>query len=530
MNSIRVEIREKGKTVVSINLPSCGIRVGSDEEADICLPGVEKGFLWRLARHEEGLEISLFADDGIHKKVRTKTVRLGSNGKLGPYELIPLAAGKIPREPTRKLHYDAGRSALVIQSALLIIRSPRGGPEKIVPLPEGLSVIGKDPSCDIVLNDAYVSARHMSVHARKGAVLIKDMGSRNGVFIDDRKIEKAEAGDGQTIRIGETNILLRTDKTEEIIQEETDAKVPGLMGKCEAIKKVAALIGRVAPTEVTVLIEGETGAGKEVVARGIHALSGRREAPFIAVNCSAIPKNLFESELFGHAKGAFTGAGRERRGLFMLASEGTLFLDEIGELPLELQGRLLRALEDRKIRPLGSEREIICETRIIAATNKNLSEMADQNAFRKDLLYRLRMIPIELPPLRNRGEDIALLARAFLETESAKLGKENPGINPSALSALRRHSWPGNVRELKACVMRALILHGGENPIDEDDLELPGGNFAKTGTLKSIEKQAVSSAIRETKTREEAARRLGIAASTLYEKIKKYNIKISNNE
>ncbi len=519
----RVEIKEQGKNIVSISLPPSGLIVGAGDEADICLPGVEKGTLWRLVSHEDGVEITVFSNATNRTKVKTRTIGVGDNDRLGPYELTPVAFKRRTRGPTKKLHYDSGSRTLVTRSVTLIIKSPQGGPEKLLSLPEGRSVFGKDSSCDIVLNDVYVSGRHMALIAVQGQVTVEDLGSRNGVFISGQKLTISDVADGQTIRLGETDIVLQSEKSEEIIDEPKLA-LPGLVGDCEAVRLMTALIGRVAPTDVTVLIEGETGTGKEVVARGIHALSKRSAGPFIALNCSAIPKDLFESELFGHEKGAFTGAGRERRGLFLLAAEGTLFLDEISELPPDMQARLLRVLDDHRIRPVGSEREIQCDVRIVAASNKNLEELAAKNAFRDDLLYRLRMIPIHLPPLRMRGRDIELLARHFLAAESEKLGMKNPGLTSSAIEALNGYRWPGNVRELKSAVVRTLVMNPAEGPIGDSDFFWPESSHKNSGTLKDIEAQAIRLALHEEKTRENAARRLGIAPSTLYEKIKKYNL------
>ncbi len=523
MTNIRVEIRQEGKSIVSIVLPPTGLIVGDCDEADICLPGVEKGMFWRLSRHGEGMEISIFSDTAKRRKVKTKTVVVGDRDKLGPYELGPVVLKRKTKEPTKKLVYDTGHKTLLIQSVELTIKSSRDGPVQTISLPEGRSVLGKDPACDIVLNDAFVSARHMALNAVNGRILAEDLGSRNGVFIEGQKISGAQVVENQVITIGETQISIRSTEKKELIDKPA-RNIPGFVGECDAIRQVTALVDRVAPTDVTVLVEGETGTGKEVVARGVHALSGRLAGPFIPVNCSAIPKDLFESELFGHAKGAFTGAQKQRRGLFSLAAEGTLFLDEISELPMDMQARLLRVLDDRRIRPVGSEHEIQCDVRIVAATNKNLEELVMKKAFRDDLLYRLRMVPVLLPPLRTRGKDVELLATHFLESESGQLGKSNPGLAPSAREALNNYNWPGNVRELKACIIRALVMNPSDAPIDKNNLFIPHIENRDSGTLRSIEEQAIRQALLEEQTREQAARRLGIAPSTLYEKIKKYNL------
>ncbi|MCZ7585226.1 MAG: sigma 54-interacting transcriptional regulator [Deltaproteobacteria bacterium] len=296
--------------------------------------------------------------------------------------------------------------------------------------------------------------------------------------------------------------------------------MPGLVGDSDAMRRVVALAHRVAPTNVTVLIEGETGTGKEVIARGLHRLSDRADGPFIALNCGAIPKELLESELFGHVRGAFSGANRDRKGMFALASGGTVFLDEIGEMPQDAQVRLLRFLDDHRVRPVGSEHETQCDVRVLAATNRNLDDLLREGKFRDDLLYRLRHIAIDLPPLRERRGDVELIAKYVLEKEAEAHNRANPGFTDAAHERLRAHDWPGNVRELKACVVRALIMTPAGRPIDAGDLQLRREGTRQLATLEDVERDAIRRALSEEDTREKAAKRLGIAASTLYEKIK----------
>jgi len=232
----------------------------------------------------------------------------------------------------------------------------------------------------------------------------------------------------------------------------------GLVGDCEAIKSVCQVIQRVAPMPSTVLIEGESGTGKELAARAIHSWSGRTGS-FVAVNCGAMSAELLESELFGHVKGAFTGAHQAREGLFSYANGGTLFLDEIGEMPLSMQAHLLRSLEERTVRPVGSNREMAVDVRIIAATNRDLREEVRKGNFREDLYYRLNVLSIRMPSLRERLDDIPLLAQYFITTLSAELGVEAPRLGEAELANLRGYDWPGNVRELKNVIERCLLLN-----------------------------------------------------------------------
>jgi len=301
-----------------------------------------------------------------------------------------------------------------------------------------------------------------------------------------------------------------------------------LIGRTPAMQQVRQLIARVAPTDSTVLVRGETGTGKELVARAVHDQSLRAERPFVAINCGALPENLIESELFGHRKGSFTGADEHRIGLFEVADGGTLFLDEIGELPKSMQAKLLRFLESGEIRRVGENESIHCDVRVICATNRDLDEMVRAEEFRQDLLFRINTFEIPLPPLRDRAEDIPVLARHLV-------GRFRPGIpagqevfTPDALAALERHCWPGNVRELANVIEHALILCD-ELPIRGDDLpqnfasrRLAPGTAAGTAgrTLRQIEMQAIHDALdRHAGSKPKAADELGISLKTLYNKL-----------
>jgi DNA-binding NtrC family response regulator len=241
----------------------------------------------------------------------------------------------------------------------------------------------------------------------------------------------------------------------------SDQSVGNMIGESPALQSILRDIRIVAPTGAAVLIQGETGTGKELVARAIHELSSRRQRPFIMVNCAAIPATLLESELFGHEKGAFTGAFAQKIGRFERAHQGTLFLDEIGEIPLDLQPKLLRALQEQDFERLGGNRTTHVDVRIIAATNRNLRQMVDEGKFRGDLYYRLHVFPLTVPPLRERREDIPLLIRFFTERYARKMNREIEEIPPAALEALTRYNWPGNIRELQNLVERSVILSPG---------------------------------------------------------------------
>ncbi|MEZ6005147.1 MAG: sigma-54 dependent transcriptional regulator [Planctomycetota bacterium] len=234
----------------------------------------------------------------------------------------------------------------------------------------------------------------------------------------------------------------------------------GMVGSSPAMRALFSLLERVAPSDVSVLITGPTGAGKELVARALHDFSARKGKPFLAENCAAVPAGLLESELFGHVKGAFTGAVADRPGHFVAAQGGTVFLDEIGDMPLEMQAKLLRVLEERRVRPVGSNKTVAVDVRVVAATHRDLAAASASGAFRSDLYYRLNVITLEVPPLRERREDIPLLAEHFRAHACAAMGKEVQW-NAGALEALKEHSWPGNVRELNNVVQRAVALSPG---------------------------------------------------------------------
>ncbi len=294
------------------------------------------------------------------------------------------------------------------------------------------------------------------------------------------------------------------------------------------MKKIVALCRELAATDITVLIYGESGTGKELLANFIHRASSRAGMPFVAVNCAAIPENLLESELFGHEKGAFTGATERREGKFELANGGTLLLDEVGEIPLGLQAKLLRVLQEKEIDRLGGRNPIPIDTRIIATTNRDLLRETTNGTFREDLYYRLSVFPIKVPPLRERPEDIPLLAEHFLRRFNASVGKNITDISPQARRKLLRHPWRGNVRELENAIQRAVFLCKGET-LEEEHLMLDepaAGDHAPAiigGTVEDMERTLILKTLEEVRgNKTEAARLLGISVRTIRNKLKKY--------
>ncbi|MCR5813308.1 MAG: sigma-54 dependent transcriptional regulator [Desulfovibrio sp.] len=313
---------------------------------------------------------------------------------------------------------------------------------------------------------------------------------------------------------------------------ETGEDGSGILGQSQVMRKLLGDIATVAPTEATVLICGESGTGKELVARALHAQSERRTQPFVVVNCAALAENLLESELFGHEKGAFTGAEKRREGRFLQADHGTLFLDEIGEMPLALQAKLLRCLQQGEVQRVGADTPITVDVRVLAATNRKLEEEVRKGNFRQDLFFRLNVISLEVPALRNRREDIPVLAAHFLEVFARRNKKELKGFAPKAMDSLLRYPWPGNVRELENAVERAVIM-AKESFIDRQDLPpallgaIPenADNPLAGMTLDHVERLAIEQTLKETgENKSETARRLGITRATLHNKLKKYSL------
>jgi transcriptional regulator with GAF, ATPase, and Fis domain len=372
-----------------------------------------------------------------------------------------------------------GSTLLIVTDDGLTLRCPAieveivDGPEqgKLIALPRSEVRVGSGPESDLVLADPTVSRHHITLRMTNLGIQVTDAGSRNGTTVDGLRIVDAFARPDSRIIIGKTTLRLRPlPKVVEVPLANTH-RFGGLLGKSVAMRRLFALLERIAPTDTTVLIEGETGTGKELVAEAIHEHSRRAAGPFVVFDCSAVSEQLFESELFGHVRGAFTGAVDDRVGAFEAADGGTLFLDEIGELPMSLQPKLLRALERLQVRRVGSQRVHDVDVRVIAATNRSLAREVERGSFREDLYYRLAVVHATSPPLRERADDIPML----IEHLTAQFQRRHPGTPPlpeRTIKTFRKMSWPGNVRELRNAVARALSIGppaatgAGEEPDD----------------------------------------------------------------
>lgn len=324
--------------------------------------------------------------------------------------------------------------------------------------------------------------------------------------------------------------MLRLRRKVKKMQKELEEKYrfANLVGKSKKMQELFHLVYKIAPTSCTVLIRGESGTGKELISRAIHSHSPRKENPFVPVNCAALPENLLEVELFGHEKGAFTDASYKKEGMFEVADKGTIFLDEISDMSLRMQAKILRVIQERSFYRLGGTKPVQVDVRILAATNKDLEEMMKKGSFREDLYYRLNVISITIPPLRERKEDIPLLAQHFLTKYTALHGKRVRSISPYVMDRLSRYEWPGNVRELENAMERAIILSSGETILFEDlppYLQPSLSREKSSSSLEEVEKKLILDTLRAVKGNQtRAAELLGIHRNTLRRKLKRYHI------
>jgi DNA-binding NtrC family response regulator len=357
---------------------------------------------------------------------------------------------------------------------LLVVKGQDRG--ESIAVRDATLTLGSGAGSDVLLSDPTVSRRHLAIEPGDSGVTARDLGSTNGSFVQGSRFQELTLGFGAEVTIGHT-VLKYVPEEEAIDVAPAEEETFGLLvGRDPVLRKLFRLLGDVAPTDATVLLEGETGTGKELLAEEIHRHSARRDGPFVVFDCGAVPKELIESALFGHVRGAFTGAISDRKGAFVEAHGGTLFLDEIGELAPEMQPALLRALDKRAVRPVGGAGYEQVSVRVIAATNRNLRAEISNKRFREDLYYRLAVIRMSVPPLRQRQDDIALLVESFVKQFAEG---RHISVPPAVIDVLRRHSWPGNVRELRNVIERACALtHGDRLEIDESFDEPAGGPAA----------------------------------------------------
>ncbi len=513
--------------------------IGRDPGCDVSLPDpalsrvhavVERrGDTWHLVdRSGRGTRVA-------GAEVPEAVLADGAEIALGTWRALFRVAGGSATEATRAPGLTQARPAGEVRPggpppARLRVRA--GGRERTVPVTSAGVVVGKEPTCDAPVDDPYVSSRHLRIEPQGSSWAIVDLGSTNGTFISGARVARAELPLGVPVQLGDVEIVLEPREAEEPLRAET---FEGMIARDPSMRQVFDLVERVAPSDAAVTILGDTGTGKELVARALHARSGRRDGPFVPVNCSAIAETLIESELFGHEKGAFSGAERMRKGAFEEADRGTIFLDEIGELPLDLQPKLLRVLELGEVKRVGASRPITVNVRIVAATHRDLRAQVRAGKFREDLFYRLCVVPIGVPPLRQRKGDVRALADAFLQRASPR------GVvlrwSPEALARLEDYDWPGNVRQLRNVVQRALLFKGEGLVVPpsavtfEDTRSSPADTgdddtmYVRGLTLEEIEREAIRLSLRRNRAKRAAVvKELQIAKSTVMKRIGQWGL------
>jgi DNA-binding NtrC family response regulator len=513
------------------------IRIGRSPECDVSLPDptlsrvqavVERQGDAYLLRDRSGR--GTFVNGA---EVAEASLADGAEIALGTWRALFRAASPAGDDQTRvssatALRVDGARDGA--PPARLRLR--HAGRERTHPLPAAGITLGKDPGCEVLVDDPFVSARHLRIEARDGRWQALDLGSTNGTWVGGARIDRAQLELGATLRLGDVEVVL---ESRERAEPDRPAPFEGMISSDPAMRELFELVGRVGSSDAAVTILGDTGTGKELVARALHARSGRAAAPFIPVNCSAIAETLIESELFGHEKGSFSGAEKLRKGAFEEADGGTIFLDEIGELPVDLQPKLLRVLELGEVKRVGSSRPLTVNVRIVAATHRDLRAQVRAGKFREDLFYRLCVVPITVPPLRRRKGDVRLLADVFL----ASAAPRGLGLTWSeeALARLEAYDWPGNVRQLRNVVQRALLFRGEGREIApsaitfEDTRAVPadGGDdsvlWVKGLTMEEIEREAIRLSLRRNGGRRSAVvKELQIAKSTVLKRIGQWGL------
>ena len=430
------------------------------------------------------------------------------------------------------------QSARVRQFALHVVEGPAAG--TVWRSAGATCAVGSEPSNDLVIADPTVSRYHCELTSTGDGPRVRDLDSRNGTVLDGVRVVDACPRAGSLLRLGDTVLRFEAGEGDTVLPVSPSERFGHLVGRSVAMRMVFALLDRAAASTATVLIEGETGTGKEATVRSIHEASARRDGPYIIVDCGAIPSHLLESELFGHERGAFTGAIDRRIGAFEAADGGTIFLDEIGELPLDLQPKLLRALESRQVRRVGSTQHKELNFRVVAATNRDLRQEVNAGRFRADLYYRLGVVRIRIPPLRERPEDVPLLAQHILERIDAPAEDKAPFTTPEFSARLAAAAWTGNVRELRNYIEQCVVLRQGLGVGDDDgaraevdaaaapvavDVNKPYAEERRRA-LDGFERAYVEGVLRANGGNvSRAARAAGLGRVYFYELLRKHNVR-----
>ncbi len=516
----RLTVSFRGVIIMEIPLQGSSFGVGSGPGEDLRLAGGSivnhhlvlrrRGRRWQAVACE-GARIM----DGEGRSARRMIMRPGVVLRLDQFSLQvenscpPTETSGTQTLPESRCHDSPPQMEL---------RTPEGCRPRKLRLKDRPVCIGRDASCDLIIEDPYISLKHARISPVAGSWVITDLGSLNGTRIEGKRVDGAELVGGMRIGIGRT--IIECGAYGHVVESGSWLVTRGITAVVEEIERCAG-------TDLPVLILGESGTGKEGIARRLHDRSRRRSGTFVPVNCAAMPESLADSLLFGHAKGAYTGAQEHTQGLISVSSGGTLFLDEVGELSASSQARLLRVIEEGMVRPLGSLQVDPVDLRIVAATNRNLGEMVNRGMFRLDLFHRLAVLTVKIPPLRDRRSDISELARFLISSRVIPAH----GLSPSAMELLTRQSWPGNVRELRNVLARGAVEAAG-GIIEPGHLRFPASmesGMKPRGELPSTADEAASLLCRASGNISKAARMLGVARSTLRDHLVRLGVPCSVN-
>jgi DNA-binding NtrC family response regulator len=531
----------RGEEVLRVSLERQRLVLGRGEDCDVVIPDPHVS-RQQVALLLDGPRCLLEDLSGQGTEVAGQPMRHGelpdgADLKLGQWRAVFRLRGTAGTSgPTRRELRTDVQSRESPEGGLPAaqVRVKQGTTEFLHPIDADSFTVGKDPANALVVKDSFISSQHLQVTRSEAGFHVRDLNSTNGTYLGAVRLFEAEIPLNTVLRVGETELLF-----EPASQGQQEPSFHGLVGNDPAMRQLVELIQRVAPSNAVVTVLGESGTGKELVARALHELSPRAGQPFIPLNCAALSPAVIESELFGHEKGAFTGAENRRAGAFEEAHGGTLFLDEVGELPLELQAKLLRVLESGEVKPVGTSRPFHVNVRVVAATHRELRAWARQGKFREDLYYRLGVMPLVLPPLRSRRSDIRPLAEHFVRAHTPR--GQTVKFTAAALDKLQQHSWPGNVRELRNVVCRALLMRKGPR-LDASDitfeeafhlapgdtegppLELPEGVTLEQ-MMQRLERQLIESTLRRCNNhKDRAAKELGLARSSLFKRLKEWGL------
>ncbi len=453
----------------------------------------------------------------------------------------------MPRSETKVIRSGEQPTTLLLPKSKIVIQGAEGGARDFL-IDKGTITIGSAEGSDLRIEDETVSRNHAEIIKTKDGYLIRDLHSTNGTFVGGLKVKEAFLAAGSIIKVGKSRIKFTPQDEQLEIYPSKKTKYGEIVGRSLEMRRIFGVLEKVAPTNVSVVVVGETGTGKELIAKAIHQNSRRARSPFIVFDCGAVAENLIESELFGHERGSFTGATTTRQGAFELADGGTIFLDEIGELSMELQPKLLRALESGEVKRVGADRPRKVDVRVVAATNRKLKEEVKKGNFREDLFFRISVVQLSLPPLRKRGEDIPHLVKHFFDLAQKESGgaRQIDGITEDAMQLLQDYQWPGNIRELRNAIDRAFSLCDGDmidvshlpdyiqerSIVTKSHTAMDGAlpfKEAKDKWIESFEKDYLVEILRRNNLNiSRAAKQAGIDRKSVQRLLKKYNLNVKD--